>query len=172
MLDSLKEQIAEVLDAVKVNASTTTGQAASLAGDFVDSYVAKAKDVTTDTGDGVKKVAGDFCDMVSSTFGEFMDTIEENPLCLGLLWIPVFLLFLGIYFICTHQPKKKEMETVQEVQEVGEVEEEEEQEEQSTSSEGTDKTGNPVEAYVAKAKGLGITVFFLSLGFFIFYDSE
>ena len=142
MLDSLKEQTAKVFDAVKVQASTTSGQAADQAGDCVDSCVAKAKDAVTDTGDWIKKVAGDFFDMVSSTLGELLDTIEDNPLYLGLLGIAVFLLYIGIYFIFTRQSKKKD------------VEEWEERDERSTSSEVTDKAGNPVDSFVAKAKDM------------------
>ena len=47
-------------------------------------------------------------DKSSSNMEEFRDTIEDNPLYLGLLGIVVFVLYLGIYFIYTRKPKRSD----------------------------------------------------------------
>ena len=69
--------------------------------DAVKEKITEAADMAADTANRIKEVAAKMLDKSSSNMEEFRDTIEDNPLYLGLLGIFVFILYLGIYFIYT-----------------------------------------------------------------------
>ena len=55
--------------------------------------------------DSVWEKTSKFLEKASSTFDDFRETIEDNPVYVGLLGMAVFVLYLGIYFLYTRQPR-------------------------------------------------------------------
>ena len=110
--------------------------------DFVKKQTTKAAETAADTANWIKEVAANILEKASSNLEEFRDTVEDNPLYLGLLGITVFVLYLGIYFIYTRQHKRSE----------GEVRD------STDHSKAADQAGDQVDSYVDKAKNLAADI--------------
>ena len=75
---------------------------------LVDSCVSKAGEVVTDTGAWIKEFTANLLETISSSFGEFLDLVEENPFYLGLLGLAVCILFSGVYVCSTRKTEKSD----------------------------------------------------------------